>query len=81
MIVYVLSSPDDVIIMMTTNRTIVDAARKAAKGSNDKLEVMSWDTEKSPICTINVRVEQAEPAEQEEPAEREPGNPPSRVLP
>jgi hypothetical protein len=71
-IVYILSSPDDVIIMMTTNRTIVDAARKAAKGSNDKLEVMSWDTEKSPLCTINVRVEQEEP---------EPGNPPSRVLP
>lgn len=62
MIVYVLSDPNYSDIVLTHRLDAVEAARKIAMVRGENLRVSEWDTEKSPVLTIQVRDAQEEVA-------------------
>jgi uncharacterized protein (UPF0147 family) len=57
MIIYVISSPDDNFLTLTGNRELAMNARKAAQVTGDKIEMQSWDTDKSPLCSISLNIQ------------------------
>lgn len=57
MIIYVMSSPDDTMLLLTANREIVMGARKIARDANETLEVNSWDTDASPLLHLDLNIQ------------------------
>jgi hypothetical protein len=72
-IVYLLSSPDDARIILTSSIAAVVAATKSAEEAGVVIEVGQWDTDKSSTLVLTL--------DPQTPQARDPGNPPHRVVP
>jgi hypothetical protein len=57
MLIYVMSSPDSEKLILTGSLAAVVAARKGAELEGVVLEVGTWDTDRSSICTITLNFE------------------------
>jgi hypothetical protein len=57
MIVYVLSTPTENALVLSSNRELMMQARKAASDTGQIVEMQSWDTDKSPMCVIDLNIQ------------------------
>lgn len=57
MIIYVLSSPDDAIFLLTTANDVV---RAALEEYGDEIVVQTWDTDLKRTCAIRIRLDDGE---------------------